>query len=344
MVSSFGGTSKAPSNAITRLFSDAKRAVFKFPRRHAHRNAGLPLRSKKDRGRRRKPSIRFPSMLILLTGVMMMWRLSSFTVIDSSKEDNTGPLWTTCPAKDNENTDDHDRDGGGAREDICFVTCIFGDNVGEVDRPANVEWFDRYWCYTRFLLVTNLPDLPAPGWKTIVANTTTTTATGSATATDAVETTQRHIVESRHAKFVAWDVLPETTERCSAVVYMDGYLTPVRYTSWRSLLSAAVTAPPWSPASPLFPGSLWGTSPRVPPPPKFQSVVRQVRNHPWGLSQVKQKYFDGLPMTTLLRNLVRDRKDTEEHVEATLGWFRSQAAEDFDEIMPYYLNKYFGEC
>ncbi|VEU33673.1 unnamed protein product [Pseudo-nitzschia multistriata] len=46
-------------------------------------------------------------------------------------------------------------------------------------------------------------------------------------------------------------------------------------------------------------------------------------------------------MTTLLKNLVRDRKDTKEHVAKTIEWFHSQVT-NFEEIMPYYLNKYFA--
>jgi len=157
-------------------------------------------------------------------------------------------------------------------------------------------------------------------------------------------TTKNNIVQSRHAKFLAWDVLPDIVpNHCAAVVYMDGYLTPVRYTSLRSLLSSIISAP-FSSFFSLF-YMLLGVDDgkqrhQVPPPLKFQNLIRQVRNHPWGLTQVKQKYFDGLPMTTLLRNLVRDRKDTAEHVEATLRWFHARA--DFREITPYYLNKYFA--
>jgi hypothetical protein len=299
------------------------------------------------------------ALAMLVTFAILQWYILSFLVIvdkdgvsntsndenSASNRNNNDPLWTTCPTKSNAG----DKQQSGS-DDICFVTCIFGDNIDVVDRPANVEWFDWYWCHTRFLLATNLPDLPAPGWTKIVANANTTAITvAEAGGNTTMDATQKHIVQSRHAKFLAWEALPLIVPKnCAAVVYMDGYLAPVRYTSWWSFLSALVSKPPWSPASPLFLGSFpWNrrsTNNQVPPPPKFQALVQQVRNHPWGLSQVKQKYFDGLPMTTLLRNLVRDRKDTKEHVENTLRWFRSQnTTGNFQEIMPYYLNKYFGK-
>jgi hypothetical protein len=317
------------------------------------------------------------TLVMLVTFAILQWYILSFLVIvekdgvsqttnyknNNNRNDydnNNDPLWTTCPTNSNDGGDHKQSGGGGGGDDICFVTCIFGDNIDDVDRPADVEWFDRYWCHTRFLLATNLPDLPAPGWTKIVANanTTTTVVANNTKAEKAeesetggnntIDATEKHIVQSRHAKFLAWEALPLIVPKhCAAVVYMDGYLAPVRYTSWWSLLSALVSKPPWSPASPLFLGSFPWThknNNQVPPPRKFQAVVQQVRKHPWGLSQVKQKYFDGLPMTTLLHNLVRDRKDTKEHVENTLAWFRSQTTTgNFQEIMPYYLNKYFGK-
>jgi len=297
-------------------------------------------------------------MVLVVISTILPWHLSSYLVVDENGEIGSRsatnhqknlPLWTSCPASGETNPGDGD---------ICFVTCIFGQNANDVDQPANVEWFDRHWCHARFLLVTNLPDLPAPGWTRIVSPSPAETEAAAtprgrdlhATNTTflfgrrktAINTTRDHIVGSRHAKFLAWEALPGIVlDHCAAIVYMDGYLAPVRYTSRASLLVSLVSSTPWSPASPLFVGSLWGAGPKIPPPPKFQAIVKQVREHPWGLSQVKQRYFDGLPMTTLLRNILRDRKDTKEHVERTLEWFRSQTT-DFREIMPYYLNKYFA--
>jgi len=267
---------------------------------------------------------------MLVTFAVLQWYLLSILAIrkidpsDKPKDyygSHIDPFATTCPDE--------------PTKDICFLTSIFGDAVETVDLPANVEWFNRYWCHTRFLLVTNLEGLPAPGWTKVVANTTTNDMHQNNMARQ-----QTNIVLSRHAKFLAWDALPEIVpQECAAVVYMDGYLAPIRFQSWWDFLWA-LTNPPWSPASPLF---VRFTTTQVPPPRKFQNVVRQVREHPWGLSQVKQKYFDGLPMTKLLNNLVRDRKDTKEHVENTLSWFRSQESDGaFEEIMPYYLNKYFA--
>ena len=315
------------------------------------------------------------TLAMLVTFAILQWYLLSFLAIvdkdgisktanDENRNSNrknyegNDPLWTTCPTNSNAGDSDHKQQSGGGGDDICFVTCIFGDNIDVVDRPANVEWFDRYWCHTRFLLATNLPDLPAPGWTKIVANANANTNTTAVTVVaensnrnNTVETTntQKNIVQSRHAKFLAWEALPLIVPKhCATVVYMDGYLAPVRYTSWWNLLYSLISKPPWSPASPLFLGSFpWNhrnSNNQVPPPRKFQALIQQVRQHPWGLSQVKQKYFDGLPMTTLLNNLVRDRKDTKEHVENTLEWFRSQTTTGkFQEIMPYYLNKYFGK-
>eukprot|EP00536_Pseudo-nitzschia_multiseries_P001072 jgi/Psemu1/282774/fgenesh1_pg.13_\ len=324
----------------------------------------------------------FFAFLATIVWLLQLVFLSSFLDLDngqslhSTGDGKSEPIWKSCPSKHLTSE---------ASGDICFVTCIFGEKVRDVDHPANVEWFRNHWCHTRFWLVTNLPGLPAPGWTTIVspmANdrsvrnatttaTTTTTATATATATipsttsdnhsdngndrhAATATTKTHIVQSRHAKFLAWDALDDMAPKhCAAVVYMDGYLIPKRYTSWRSVWVSLLGSSPWSPSSPLFgwvprlfprlppDGGQRQHQPQIPPPAKFQEIVRQVRTHPWGLSQVKQKYFDGLPMTTLLNNLVRDRKDTQENVQNTLKWFRSHTT-DFSEIMPYYLNKYFA--
>lgn len=189
---------------------------------------------------------------------------------------------------------------GGENGHICFVTCIFGDSVEQVDHPANVEWFAEHWCDTQFMLVTNLPDLPSPGWTKIVQDIPSTGASDSQ-----LHSGNSHIVQSREAKFLAWKVLP--VQHCSAVFYMDGYLEP-RFS--------------WTPS-------------------KFRAIVEQVQSHPWGLSQVQQKYFNGLNMSTILNNLVRDRKDTAEHVDVTLSWLREQ--DDYQEVMTYYLNKYFGK-
>lgn len=186
------------------------------------------------------------------------------------------------------------------RQDICFITCIFGNQVSEVDQPANVEWYVRHWCHVQFLLVTNLPMLPAPGWSKIVQKGATSSSGAN------------FVVESREAKFLGWKVLPQVSKQCAAVVYMDGYLQPKR--SW------------WFQTTPTL--------------AKFQDIVQQVQRHPWGLSQVKQAYFNGLPITTILHNLARDRKDTIEHVNATLSWLQQQ--DDYQDTMTYYLNKYFA--
>jgi len=169
-----------------------------------------------------------------------------------------------------------------------------------VDQPANVEWYSKNWCNVQFLLVTNLPTLSSPGWDKRVFSSTSN---------------DNYIVESRQAKFLAWKVLPGVAEQCQAVVYFDGYLKPkIRHRFWELSTTTTLT--------------------------KFQTIVRQVQNHPWGLSQVKQKYFNGLSMTTILNNLVRDRKDTVEHVNATITWLKRQ--DDYEEVMTYYLNKYFA--
>jgi hypothetical protein len=178
-----------------------------------------------------------------------------------------------------------------------------------------VQWYADHWCHVQFLLVTNLPTLSAPGWTRIVQTSIPTTTRPQTTENEKeisttaaeTETANSFIVQSREAKFLAWKVLPNVNKDCAAVVYMDGYLKP------------------------KF--SLW--------PEKFEKVVEQVKHHPWGLSQVKQKYFNGLTMSTILHNLVRDGKDTTEHVNATYRWLTQQ--DDFQEIMTYYLNKYFGE-
>lgn len=184
-------------------------------------------------------------------------------------------------------------------KDICFVTCIFGDSVDQVDHPANVEWFANHWCNTRFFLVTNLPTLPAPGWTMLQLSSS------PLKNKDAVVSQDEYIVQSRYAKFLGWKVLP--ISGCQTVIYMDGYLQP-KYFTYQ----------------------------------KFQTISRSLQGSYWGLSQVKQKYFNGLTMETILNNLVKDGKDTVEHVHTTLAWF--QAQEDYQNGMTYYLNKYFGTC
>jgi hypothetical protein len=188
-------------------------------------------------------------------------------------------------------------------KDVCFVTCIFGDSVGQVDQPANVEWYRRHWCSARFDLVTNLPNLPAPGWNKHVSSNYTTTAAGQLQ-----QQPYSNIVQSREAKFLAWKVLPHVKESCRAVVYLDGYLTP-KLGTWR----------------------------------KFRRIAQQVQgdSEGWGLAQVKQPYFNGYTMENILNiSIVQMHKDTTEHVQDTLEWMRQQ--DDYQEVMTYYLNKYLG--
>jgi hypothetical protein len=299
-------------------------------------------------------------IIVIFILIPLWWYISS---IDNNNNNNNNrynnnnnkPIWTSCPNNDGEEEIDSDnkKDKDKNKKEICFLTSIFGENVDVVDRPANVDWFNHHWCHVRFLLVTNLSDLSAPGWTKIVSSPSSTSSSSSfnnnstisidtgATATTTInattviiDKTKNNIIQSRHAKFLAWDVdvLSDIVpNHCAAIVYMDGYLMPVRYTNWRSLLTSIII----SYATPFSYHKI-----QIPPPLKFQNIIRQVQDHPYGLSQVKQKYFDGLPMTTLLRNLVRDRKDTTEHVETTLRWFHSRT--DFHEITPYYLNKYFA--
>jgi hypothetical protein len=288
------------------------------------------------------PTRFFPVVnFIIISVIFILIPLRYISSMDNNNNryNNNEPIWTSCPDTlgDKEKESDNKKD-----IEICFLTSIFGENVNDVDRPANVDWFNHHWCHVRFLLVTNLPDLSAPGWTKIVSpspsssfnnNSTISTDTIATTTKNAttiiINETRKNIIQSRHAKFLAWDVLSDIVpNHCAAVVYMDGYLTPLRYMNWRSLLTSIIIS--------YTPFSYY----KVPPPLKFQNIIRQVQDHPYGLSQVKQKYFDGLPMTTLLRNLVRDRKDTTEHVETTLQWFHSRS--DFHEITPYYLNKYFA--
>mmetsp|Transcript_45393 Transcript_45393/g.50883 ORF Transcript_45393/g.50883 Transcript_45393/m.50883 type:complete len:429 (+) Transcript_45393:29-1315(+) len=352
--------------AVKGLSSTSSRSRLYFPFRFTQRTTIC-------RGRRRRRGNKLLPLTTLSIVVVVLITNSTTTTNDNSNNNGSEPLWTSCPRisnieavsstgnlrgeKENENNNRKE-----SNDDICFITCIFGENVQDVDQPANVDWFNGHWCHVRFLLVTNLSDLPSPGWTKIVTPSSSNNVTVAVVATDTeasatasivnlnndgtiLTTTKNNIVQSRHAKFVAWDVLPDIVpNNCAAVVYMDGYLTPVRYTSLWSLLSSIIS----SPFSSFFTFFCWLLGDddgqhrqyQVPPPLKFQNLIRQVRNHPWGLTQVKQTYFNGLPMTTLLRNLIRDRKDTTEHVEATLRWFHARP--DFREITPYYLNKYFA--
>ena len=289
--------------------------------------------------------------IIFVVFILIPLRYISSIDNNNNNNNNNEPIWTSCsPNTLGDKEKESDNNNKKDILDICFLTSIFGENVNDVDRPANVDWFNHHWCHVRFLLVTNLPDLSAPGWTKIVSpsssssssNNSSTISTDTIAAATAATTTinattiiinktKKNIIQSRHAKFLAWEVLSGIVpNHCAAVVYMDGYLTPVRYMNWRSSFMSIIIS--------YTPFSYYRS--KVPPPLKFQNIIRQVQDHPYGLSQVKQKYFDGLPMTTLLRNLVRDRKDTIEHVETTLQWFQSRS--DFQEITPYYLNKYFA--
>lgn len=188
--------------------------------------------------------------------------------------------------------------------DVCFVTSIFGNSVSEVDQPADVDWYQRHWCRARFDVVTNLPDLAAPGWTKHLFNSTPP---------------YHPIVQSRFPKFLAWKALPWTRTDCRMVVYMDGYLVP-RQTFLDDYL----------------PEILWTSTFQ-----KFQSLADQVKKSEWGLAQMKQPYFSGMTMTSIFeKTIVESGKDTPEHAQATLTWMKQQ--EDYQEIIPYYLNKYLG--
>ena len=130
-------------------------------------------------------------------------------------------------------------------------------------------------------------------------------APGWTTFTMTTPPNHSHIVQSRETKFLGWKVLQPQVQQCSVVIYLDGYLQPKPFTLR-----------------------------------KFRRIAQQVQESYWGLSQVRQKHFNGLSMTTILRNLIRDGKDTSEHVQTTLDWFQQQP--DHQEIITYYLNKYFG--
>jgi hypothetical protein len=186
----------------------------------------------------------------------------------------------------------------GQPSDICFLTCIFGDDASKVDQPANVEYFVNNWCNVQFILVTNLSKLQSTGWTKKVIETTTSS--------------KNYVVQSREAKFLSWKVFPSISRECAVVVYLDGYLKPKM--SWHETSTQAYQ--------------------------KFTNLIQKTKNNYWGLAQVKQQYFNGLEMTTILQNLVKDHKDTIEHVNTTLHWFQQQ--NDYNKIMIYYLNKYFG--
>jgi hypothetical protein len=156
-------------------------------------------------------------------------------------------------------------------------------------------------------------DLPAPGWEIIVFPSLWGPSSSSGSGADGQNNNSNMsnmIIQSREAKFLGWKVLP--VQNCGAVMYMDGYLVPQ--------------------------SSYWNLG--LYTPAKFWNVIEQVQSHPFGLSQVQQKYFNGLSIPTILNNLVRDQKDTVEHVNTTLEWMTSQ--HDYEPVMTYYLNKYFG--
>jgi hypothetical protein len=122
---------------------------------------------------------------------------------------------------------------------VCFVSSIFGESEDDIDRPGDFSQFTldpwlhqergtttssissslSYFYYRyirrkkpttfRFFLFTNLSNLTAPGWSTIIKNDFPY---------------RRYITRSRYGKFMGWK--EPSLEGCQVIYYFDGHFEP----------------------------------------------------------------------------------------------------------------------
>ena len=103
---------------------------------------------------------------------------------------------------------------------ICFVTASYASNSHDLDEITNVTKLRLDNPSFRFVLFTNLDDIKAPGWTSIVTHLPY----------------RRFITHSRYGKFVGWKE-PLLVEMCSVVFYMDAHRSPVQFPSYWNLVS-----------------------------------------------------------------------------------------------------------
>jgi hypothetical protein len=115
---------------------------------------------------------------------------------------------------------------------------------------------------------------------------------------------RRFITQSRWAKFVGWR--HKDLAHCGTVIYTDGYVKPQ---------------------------SKNGLAP-------FRKIAAQVAQSEVGLAQVTHN-MDGRRISGILNLLVENKKDVAANTEASWKWFQEQP--DFNNRIPYYLNKWFGK-
>lgn len=90
-----------------------------------------------------------------------------------------------------------------SKPEICFVTCIYGDNMNNTDRVVDVTELQSIAPSFRFFFFTNFPDLETPGWTKIIT----------------ALPYRRLITHSRYGKFQGWKD-PRVYE-CRYVYYVD---------------------------------------------------------------------------------------------------------------------------
>jgi hypothetical protein len=72
----------------------------------------------------------------------------------------------------------------------------------------------------------------------------------------------------------------------------------------------------------------------------FRKIAAQVAQSKVGLAQVTHN-MDGRRISGILNLLVENKKDVVANTEASWKWFQEQP--DFDNKVPYYLNKWLGK-
>jgi hypothetical protein len=115
---------------------------------------------------------------------------------------------------------------------------------------------------------------------------------------------RRFITHSRWGKFVGWR--HKDLAHCGTVIYMDAYVKPQKKK---------------------------GLAP-------FRRVAAQVAQSEAGLAQVNH-VWNGKTMDRILEMIIKNKKDVAANTNATMRWFREQP--DFNNTMPYYINKWFGK-
>jgi hypothetical protein len=169
--------------------------------------------------------------------------------------------------------------------DICFVSSIFGESEGDMDRPGDFSNFTlgptssfsllRRWGKKptfKFFLFTNLDGLAAPGWTKIVKDYDDLPY-------------RRYITRSRWGKFLGWK--EPTLKPCGVIFYFDGHFEP---------------------------------DPTV--RDRFADMADRIRRSPYGLAQVKHR--KSKTALQEFDSILKSTKDIPRNIEASIRWFASQ--------------------